>query len=365
MKLAMTIMVRDEADVLEAMLHHHAAQGVSVFIVTDNGSVDGTGEILRRFSQDHDVDLRHDPVHRKQQGQTVTRMARDAASIHGADWVINADADEFWTPVDRSITLGDAFAGISPSLQSFTVPVTDLVGHPAESGTGLSRLVWRDTRPTDEIAALGMHAHATADCAHIADPDILVHQGNHFVSLASQGSPPAELAIEVLHLPWRSWAQVEQKVMNAGRAYDANPELTPSANHHGMRDYRRLQLGYLKAVYVRRHPSDAELADGIDRGWFTRDDLLAGGSLPSIADELIDDAEAESLRDLAVPLLALEQQNREIADEMRAAVKDGAAARDEADALRADRDRLAHELHAIRTRRVVRLADRIGRALRR
>jgi len=46
MHLAMSILVRDEANIIEANIRHHAASGVSSFIVTDNGSVDGTRELL-------------------------------------------------------------------------------------------------------------------------------------------------------------------------------------------------------------------------------------------------------------------------------------------------------------------------------
>ena len=74
MKLAMTLMVRDEADIITPMLEHHLAQGIDVMIVTDNGSVDGTAEILEGYAERGLIDLRHDPVHRKQQGVTVTGM---------------------------------------------------------------------------------------------------------------------------------------------------------------------------------------------------------------------------------------------------------------------------------------------------
>ncbi len=50
MRLAMTLMVRDEADIIGAMLDHHLRQGVDIFIVTDNGSIDGTREIIEEFS---------------------------------------------------------------------------------------------------------------------------------------------------------------------------------------------------------------------------------------------------------------------------------------------------------------------------
>ena len=100
MRLVTTLMVRDEADIVGAMLTHQREQGVDHVVVTDNASVDGTVEILRSNSSARDSStLWHDPEHRKQQYRVVTRMARYAATELQADWVINADADEF--PVAR------------------------------------------------------------------------------------------------------------------------------------------------------------------------------------------------------------------------------------------------------------------------
>src|SRR5215207_4020051 len=100
MKLVTTVMVRDEIDIIAAMIEHHLAQGSDLIIATDNGSVDGTTEVLQRYADLGVIELHHDPVHRKQHGAVVTRMARRARTEHAADWVINADADAFWVPVD-------------------------------------------------------------------------------------------------------------------------------------------------------------------------------------------------------------------------------------------------------------------------
>ncbi|MGG7452125.1 MULTISPECIES: glycosyltransferase family 2 protein [unclassified Plantibacter] len=363
MKLAMTIMVRDEADIIAAMLDHHEAQGVDTFIVTDNGSVDGTTEILERYAAEGRIDLRHDPVHRKQQAPVVTQMARDAYTRYGADWVINADADEFFLPVDRTKTLHEVFEQIPKTYLSFLVPVVNLTGAPAKDGTGFDRLVYRDARTQDQLELAGVRAHPTPDAVHIGSPDIDVIQGNHFVSLASQGSPPPELAIEVLHLPWRSWKQYKNKVEISGRAYESNPELTPSPNHHGMRDYARLKAGALLPYYFMRHPTPEELEQGAVDGTLVRDDVLADALTAPVPDADFDKATRKAQLAFSE---ALRYDRVQRAKRIASGFEDRleAAAEREAD-LAARLAVVEGEAAALRSRRVVRATDRLARLVRR
>ena len=102
----MAMKVRDEADVLDENLRWHRAQGIDHFIVTDNGSTDGTMEILRRYEAEGVLRLIEEPStedFRDQAHWWVTRMARLAATELEADWVVHADADEFWSPVSGSL----------------------------------------------------------------------------------------------------------------------------------------------------------------------------------------------------------------------------------------------------------------------
>lgn len=366
MTLAMTMMVRDEADIVEAMLEFHLAQGVDVVIVTDNGSLDGTAEILERYAADGRIVLHHDPVQKKQQGDVVTKMAREAHTEHGADWVINADADEFIRPVDPELTLGEVFARMPVELQSFPVPVTNMVGRPARSGAGLDRLVWRDHRSEAALRAVGVHAQPTPNAVHVGSPDVVVRQGNHYVSTTSKGRPPAGLELEVLHLPWRSWAQFEHKVEIAGRSYRNNPDLKPSPNHHGMRDFARLEQDRLLPAYLIRQP-DPRLLDA-DSAEFVRDDSLARAlaQLPrptspaaTADDDVIPDDEVAAQRAIGLHNLMIELDGQAVLEASRVRWDEerrrllGAIATKDA------------ELASFRRRRIVRIADRLGSTLRR
>jgi len=286
MRIIATLMVRDEADIVAGMIEHHLDQGVDLIIVTDNASVDGTREILESYAATGRVELHHDPVHLKQQGRVVTAMARRARTTHRADWVLNLDADEFMVPIDRTLTLREALERTPLSLNAFTVPVTNLVGPPAWAGSGVGRLHWRDLRPPEALQGIGIHAQPTPNAVHRGESAITVAQGNHFVSLVSNGQPAPEIATEVLHLPWRSWSQLERKVVNAGAAYESNPDLRPSPNHHGMRDYRRYQAGRLQNAYLARTPTADELDQASRAGHYAYDDWLTQ-HLRSLADRAL------------------------------------------------------------------------------
>src|SRR5690242_4824967 len=102
MRLVMTLLVRDEEDIVAANLDYHLNRGVDFILVTDNRSVDTTPDILHRYAADV-VRIINEPDDDYQQWRWVTRMARLAATEYGADWVFHCDADEFWWPESGSL----------------------------------------------------------------------------------------------------------------------------------------------------------------------------------------------------------------------------------------------------------------------
>ena len=95
-RVVMTILVKNEDDIIEENIRVHAALGVDAFVVMDNDSTDGTKEILRRLQKEYEITV----IEEKglyNQARWMKRLAMEAKKL-GADWVINNDADEFWIP---------------------------------------------------------------------------------------------------------------------------------------------------------------------------------------------------------------------------------------------------------------------------
>ena len=106
MTLVMTLLARDEIDIVDSWLAFHLNAGADLVIATDNRSQDGTTEVLEEYARSGHVHLIREPGEDLRQDEWVTRMARLAATEYGADWVINSDADEFWWPRGASLSRG-------------------------------------------------------------------------------------------------------------------------------------------------------------------------------------------------------------------------------------------------------------------
>lgn len=96
-KLFMTLVVRDEEDIIEQNIRFHSAMGVDGFIVLSHNSVDNTNDILERLKQENlvnEISYKDTPDHKH--SVWVNEMVKVAKNKYKADWIINADADEFF-----------------------------------------------------------------------------------------------------------------------------------------------------------------------------------------------------------------------------------------------------------------------------
>jgi hypothetical protein len=242
MKLVMTLLVRDEEDIVADNLDFHLAQGVDEVIVTDNGSVDGTLEILRSYEARGLVRIIIEPTDDYSQGRWVTRMARLAATEHDADWVINNDADEFWWP--STGTLRSVFEALGADVGAVVGHRTNFVPRPEDGRPYWERMTLRERESLNPVGK-----PLPPKLAHRAHPEIVVVQGNHRIKGPDLGSELDDGSIEILHFPMRSYAQFENKIVKGGRAYARNKELPEKTGRTWRRLYEMWEQGGLPAHY--------------------------------------------------------------------------------------------------------------------
>jgi hypothetical protein len=220
-KLVLTLLARDEADVLDAHLAFHLSAGVDHVIATDHRSTDGTTELLERYERAGKLHLIREDADGFDQSAWVTRMARLAATELGADWVIHSDADEFWWP--RGGDLKEVLAATPARYGVLRAPIRHFFLRLGEGLHFAERLVVRPllAAPVNEP---GNPLRPNTHVLHRADPDAVVTAGNHALRRSRLRDLPDWHPIEVLHFPDRNLEQVRRKYGNwvatlAGREY--------------------------------------------------------------------------------------------------------------------------------------------------
>lgn len=268
MKLIMTLLVRDEADIIAANIEFHRAMGVDFFIVTDNLSNDDTASILRRYEQMGILHYIHESEDDYSQHRWVTRMARMAATRFGADWVINNDADEFWWPEQGD--LKSTLASIDPAADAVSANRQNFI--PVAMEPGAFFIDFMTIREARSLNALGRPLPAKV--CHRAHADIEVDQGNHSVRRSAKPITSVPGQISILHFPQRTYEQFENKIAKGGAAYARNEKLSENIGATWRHLYNIWRRGELRRYYEQSLPSAAELQQGLETGKFTQDERL-------------------------------------------------------------------------------------------
>jgi hypothetical protein len=353
MKLVLTVLARDEADVIDAQVAFHLNAGVDFVIATDNNSRDGTTEILEAYAREGCLHLIREPAEGLRQGEWVTRMARLAATDFGADWVINSDADEFWWP--RGASLREVLDAVPPRYGVVQAFWRSFVPRPDDGGFFADRM----------IARLSQHApindprsfyRPVIKVVHRADPNVTVGRGNH--SLVGSGLAPLRTwyPLEVLHFPLRSRAQWRRKVELQGVAFTQHIERVGTGYH--LTGYDALQSGRIEEQHESLVVDDDALARGLDDGTLVLDTRLSDALRSFRLDE------ERGARHFALPSERNEPLSfpaPSLVDDTRFAVE--AAVLDEADAVRLQRrvDAFEERLASLERTPLSRLARLAGR----
>ena len=218
--------VKDEADIIAATVGHMLTQ-VDHVLVEDNGSTDGTIEILETLG----VDLLHDSTVGYYQSVAMSRLAAHAARTRAAEVVVPFDADEWWySPHGR---IADVLADF-PAASIFTARLYDHVatGYDPADPNPVTRTGWRrrDAAPLPKVA-----------CRALAP--VVIHQGNHGADYGAT----QDNRLVVRHYPYRSVEQFVSKVRNGAAAYAAT-DLPADVGAHWRQYGQLLETGGPDAI---------------------------------------------------------------------------------------------------------------------
>ncbi|CAN5166064.1 hypothetical protein BH20ACT13_BH20ACT13_24050 [soil metagenome] len=262
----MTLLVRDEADIVDEQLAFHFDAGVDLVVATDNGSQDGTTEILERYEREGRLHLIHEPGEDLRQSEWVTRMARLATTEFGADWVLNTDADEFWWP--QGAGLGEVLAAIPPRYGVVRGAWRNFVPRPDDGRSFSERMTVRLCTPAFHHHPLSTHSKS----AHRAAADVRVGRGNH--EAFGHGLLPLRgwYPLEVLHFPVRSLEHSVRKYVTQFVALEKNAG--KGIPNHMAEAYAAYRAGRLEQFYEPLVVDDAALARGLEDGSLALDTRL-------------------------------------------------------------------------------------------
>ena len=208
MRIVAITRVLDEADVIEAFVRHTAAY-VQHHVFMDNGSVDGTTEILRALKQEGlPLTVWQNRCVSFNEANHLTFLFRQAVTEYEPDWVVCIDCDEFIDARQTQAGLADMLDRLAPDISVVKMPMVEYLTT-AQDATTEPIVPVRIRRRREPTAACKIITRA--DPARI-DTEILA--GGHSVRLGGRGGQVLEQdALRLAHYPERSPFQCLVKVV--------------------------------------------------------------------------------------------------------------------------------------------------------
>ncbi len=248
----MTLLVRNEQDIVRENLDFHYKSGVDFVVATDNLSTDSTPDILREYEKQGRLHMIREEQDDYSQDIWVTRMAQLACTRFQADWIINNDADEFWWPVSGN--LKTALSEYGTKIGVVVCPRLNFVCRPVCGDVPFWEvMVYRQTDPKNELGR-----PLPPKVCHRGSPAVEVGMGNHNVNNV-EGERVQSKDIEILHFPIRSWKQLITKVQYGGAALNRNKSFSTAVIKRWRMQYEMMQRGMLNEYFQNLVYCDAQL----------------------------------------------------------------------------------------------------------
>lgn len=254
LRLVMTLLVRDEEDILENNICFHLNSGVDYIVVTDNGSVDGTKGILEKYRKKGVLSWIEESSQTFEQDKWVSRMASMAIDKYGADYLIHCDADEFWFSkfgnLKKNLNMyGDlVFVNVINYLPPFISGNNHLnfnfFKYIIESASEDCPFGYEDRNPNKYLLYSKNYPKIITSNKYRK-----IVYGNHMVKTKSDIEKKFINDIYIHHFPIRSYNHFLKKVINGGSAYEKNPLNDRDIGWHWRKWYSIYLNGEIEDAY--------------------------------------------------------------------------------------------------------------------
>lgn len=221
MNIALVCFARNEADVLETHVRHHAMFADSLHYVLHR-TRDNSAEILNALRKEGlPVSFTTNDALLHIQATVMTALMQEGAT-NGADWILPLDADEFLT--------GDVQSVLTEADRTKPLKVDWRIYVPTESDPGNERNVLR--RITQRrICEIPQWSKVLVPGTLAKNRDVTLGFGNHELLKKNAVKTPNPTALCALaHFPIRSAQQFRRKVYGGWISHLADPARKPGSS---------------------------------------------------------------------------------------------------------------------------------------
>lgn len=253
----MTILVRNEDDIIGENLKYHLNNGVDYFIITDHHSTDGTIDTLREYESLEVAEVRVEKSNEHHQAQWVTEMAQKAYDYYGADWVINNDADEFWIPQKGNLV--DFFETVPDNIYKMHIHRFDFFYRPFKRLKFYQAMLFRE-----------FQKGKWTKCCHRGVSDIVVEVGNHNADSQSMIQKGMDASgtddLIIFHFPVRTQERYQKKMIEGTASVLNTPGIPSEMFFHWKRALQYIQQNRFEEYLTEYSRTIGQVNDGI-RNW--------------------------------------------------------------------------------------------------